>query len=137
MLVRVYYLSFHISLIKHWTFLAYKFCAPCFSFVSHFIKATILLHTHTHVSYCRSISTLDPIDNSYAIAGYDFENLINQVEDEGEDDCEVPGELARMLLQEERAIQPHEEPVESVKLGIEEDRKEVNIGENQIGRAHV
>ena len=48
---------------------------------------------------------------------------MNQAEDEGEDDSEVPGELARMLLQEERAIQPHEEPVESVNLGTEEDKK--------------
>ena len=81
--------------------------------------------THTHVSYCRSISTLDPIDNSSATASYDFKNMINQAEDEGEDDCEVPGKLARLLQQEERAIQPHEEPVESVNLGTEEDRKEV------------
>ena len=42
----------------------------------------------------------------------------------------MPGELARLLLQEERAIQPHEEPVESVNLGTEEDRKEVKIGVN-------
>ena len=42
----------------------------------------------------------------------------------------MPGELARLLLQEERAIQPHEEPVESVNLGTEEDKKEVKIGAN-------
>ena len=42
----------------------------------------------------------------------------------------MPGELARLLLQEERAIQPHEEPVESVNLGTETDKKEVKIGEN-------
>ena len=48
---------------------------------------------------------------------YDFENPINQAEDEGEEDCEVPGELARLLQQEERAIQPHEEPVETINLG--------------------
>ena len=41
----------------------------------------------------------------------DSENIIYQAEDEGEEDCEVPGELARMLQQEERTIQPHEEPV--------------------------
>ena len=45
----------------------------------------------------QSISTLDPIDNSSATAHYDFENSINQVEDEGEEDFEVPGELARLL----------------------------------------
>ena len=56
--------------------------------------------------------------------------MINQVEDKGEEDCEVPRELARLLQQEERAIQPHEEPVETINLGTEEDRKEVKIGAN-------
>ena len=42
----------------------------------------------------------------------------------------MSGELARLLLQEERAIQPHEEPVETINLGTETDRKEVNIGAN-------
>ena len=40
---------------------------------------------------------MDLTDNNFAIAGYDFENPINQDEDEGEEDCEVPGELARLL----------------------------------------
>ena len=80
----------------------------------HFIKTAICL-THTHIY--KSTSTLDPTDNDSATTSYDFESPINQAEDEGEDDCEVPGELARLLLQEERAIQPYEEPVESVNLG--------------------
>ena len=42
----------------------------------------------------------------------------------------MPRELARLLNKEERAIQPHEEPVEIVNLGTEEDRKEVKIGAN-------
>ena len=42
----------------------------------------------------------------------------------------MPRELARLLLREETAIQPHEEPVKSVNLGTEEDRKEVKIGAN-------
>ena len=86
--------------------------------------------THTHVSNCKSISTMDPIDNSSTIAVYDFENPINQAEYESEEDCEVPGEISRLLQQEERAIQPHEEPVETVNLGTEEDIKEVKIGAN-------
>ena len=49
--------------------------------------------------------------NDTAMAFYDSEDLIYQAEDEGEEDCEVPGELARLLQQEERAIQPHEEPM--------------------------
>ena len=67
--------------------------------------------TNTHISNCRFTSTLDPIDNSSAIASYDFENPIYQEEDEGEKDCEIPGELARLLVQEEKAIEPHGEPV--------------------------
>ena len=73
---------------------------------------------------------MDSIDNSSTIANYDFKNPINQAEDEGEVDCEVPGELDRQLQQEERAIQPHEDPVESVNLGTEEYMKEVKIGVN-------
>ena len=42
----------------------------------------------------------------------------------------MPGELARLLQQEERAIQPHEETIETINLGRAEDRKEVKIGEN-------
>ena len=64
--------------------------------------------THTHISNCRSTSTLDPIDNGFEIAHYDFENTIYQVEDESEEGCDIPGDLARLLLQEEKAIQPHE-----------------------------
>ena len=45
--------------------------------------------THTHIY--RYISTLDPTDNDSTTANYDFESPINQAEDEGEDDCEVPG----------------------------------------------
>ena len=60
----------------------------------------------------------------------DSENLIYQVEDKGEKDCEVPRELARLLQQEERTIQPHEEPVDTINLGTEEDKKEVKVGAN-------
>ena len=88
--------------------------------MSFFIIAKQLF-THTHIY--RSQSTLDLTGNDSATTSYDFENPINLAEDEGEDDCEVPGELARLLLQEERAIHPHEEPVESVNLGTEEDKK--------------
>ena len=35
------------------------------------------------------------------------------------EDCEVPGELARLLQQEERPIQPHEELLDTINLGIE------------------
>ena len=97
-----------------------------FSFCVIYCKTAIFTHTHLY----RFQSTLDLTGHSSATASYDFENPINLAEDEGEDDCEVPGELARLLLQEERAIQPHEEPVETINLGTETDRKEVKIGAN-------
>ena len=95
-----------------------------FPFFIIYCKTAIFTHTHPY----RFQSTLDLTGNDSATASYDFENPINLAEDEGEDDCEVPGELARLLLQEERAIQPHEEPVETINLGTEADRKEVKIG---------
>ena len=97
-------------------------------FISFFIYCKTAVFTHTH-SY-RFQSTLDLTDNDSATANYDFENPINLAEDEGEEDCEVPGELARLLLQEERAIKPHEEPVESVNLGTETDKREVRVDAN-------
>ncbi|KAI5413365.1 hypothetical protein KIW84_057821 [Lathyrus oleraceus] len=67
---------------------------------------------------------MDPVDNSSATVHYDFENPIYQAEDGSEEDCEVPGELAR-LLREEKTIQPHEESIEIVNLGTEINKKEV------------
>src|SRR3954471_10131335 len=51
---------------------------------------------------------------------------IYQTEDESEK--EVPRELARLLEQEEKTIQPHEEPIEVINLGNDEEKKEVKIG---------
>lgn len=87
----------------------------------------MFLHTPTSLK-CRSSSTLDPVDNSSTIANYNFENPIYQAEDGKDEDCEVPVEISRLLQQEEKAIQPHEEPIEVVNLGTEENRKEVKIG---------
>ena len=70
---------------------------------------------------------MDPIDNNSVIVNSDFENTIYQAEGEDGEDCEVPGELARLLEQEGRSIQLHEDPVEVVNLGTEEDKKEVKI----------
>ena len=58
------------------------------------------------------------------------EDLVNQAEYEVDEDCEVPGELARLLQQEERAILLHEELLETINLGTEEDGKEVKMGAN-------
>ena len=70
----------------------------------------------------------DLIDNNLVTPSYDFDNPIYHAEEEGEEDCELPEELARWLKQEEKVIQPHEEQVELVNLGTEEVRKEVKVG---------
>ena len=80
--------------------------------------------------HCGSTTILDLVDNNSAIATYEFENPIYRARDKVEEDFQVPGELAILLVQEEKAIQPHEEPVKVVNLGSETDRKEVKIGAN-------
>ena len=57
--------------------------------------------------------------NNSAMAFCNSKNLIYQAEDEGEEDYGVPGELARLVQRVERAIQPHEEPVDTINLGTE------------------
>ena len=81
------------------------------------------MHTHTFADPY-------PLWISLTIAIYDFENPIYQAEDEGEENCKIPEELARLLIQEDKAIQLHEEPVEVINLGTEADNKEVNISIN-------
>src|ERR1051325_6324517 len=71
---------------------------------------------------------MDPFDNNSAITLYDFDNPINQAEEEGEKDCEFLKEIARMLEQEEKVIQPHQEEIEKVNLGNADMISEVKIG---------
>ena len=105
-------------------------CAHCLYFSSNaFFKIAMYL-TCTHAYSCRSSSTLDLIANDSTIVDYDLECPINQAEDKGEGDYEIPGELARLLLQEEKAIQPHEESVKFINIGTETNKKEVKIGTN-------
>jgi hypothetical protein len=62
------------------------------------------------------------------MAQYDFDNPIYQAEEESEEDCELPKELARLFKQEERVIQPHQEELEIINLGTEDAKKEIKIG---------
>lgn len=45
-----------------------------------------------------------------------------------EGDEEIPDEIRWMLEREGKAIQPHQEEIEIVNLGTEEDKKEIKIG---------
>ncbi|XP_039682835.1 uncharacterized protein [Medicago truncatula] len=45
-----------------------------------------------------------------------------------EEDEEIPNEIKWMLEQERKTIQPHQEEIEIINLGTEEDKKEIKIG---------
>ena len=74
---------------------------------------------------CRCDHSPDLIDNNPVPPSYDFDNPIYLAEEEDEEDCELPGELARLLKQEEKVIQPLEERVEIVIPSTAEVRKEI------------
>ena len=60
----------------------------------------------------------------------DFKRQITYAEDseEEKDDWELSQELRRMIEQEDKGIKPHEEPIEVINLGTEEEVKEIKIG---------
>lgn len=64
------------------------------------------------------------------MADYNFESPIYQAEEDCDEGCELPKELARLLQQESKLIQPHQESLETVNLGTEDCKKEIRIGAN-------
>ena len=46
------------------------------------------------------------------MAHYDFDTPIYQAEEEAYEDCDLPEELARLLKQEEKVIQPNQDSIE-------------------------
>src|ERR1044072_1513596 len=66
------------------------------------------------------------IERNNSMLSPDFEFPVFDAKEEvGE---EIPDDISRLLKHEERIIQPNKEPLESINLGSEEDKKEVNIG---------
>jgi len=58
-----------------------------------------------------------------------LKSTINHVQEAMvEEDEEVPDEIKWMLEQERKAIQPHQEEIEIINLGTDEDKKEIKIG---------
>ncbi|XP_050897366.1 uncharacterized protein LOC127104210 [Lathyrus oleraceus] len=70
----------------------------------------------------------NPVESNDSLPSHNFDSPIYQVEEEGEKDCYIPDELARLLEHESKALQPHEEPVKTINLGTEEEKKEVKVG---------
>src|ERR1051325_1599431 len=66
------------------------------------------------------------IERNNSTFSLDFEFPVFDAEEEVKE--EIPDEISRLLKHEERIIQPHQEPLEAINLGSEEDKKEVNIG---------
>ena len=61
----------------------------------------------------------------------DFERVVYVGElnnEENMEDDDLPPDLLRLVEQDERQILPHQEIIEAVNLGIEEEKKEVKIG---------
>ena len=69
-------------------------------------------------------------NNSTNSLGLDFERAIYASEfsnDEGMEDDDLPSDLLRLVAQDEKQILPHQEVMEAINLGTEEERREVKI----------
>lgn len=81
---------------------------------------------NNHSKICRIINKL--VEFNDPTTSYNFEFPIYQAEEECEEDCDIPKEMERFLEHESKALQPHQEPLEMINLGIEEEKKEVKVG---------
>ena len=77
-----------------------------------------------HKALCRLI--VKPIENNDPMPYPRFDFPVFEAEEESVE--EIPDEISRLLEHEEKVIQPHEESIEIVNLGFEDDKKEVKIG---------
>jgi hypothetical protein len=74
---------------------------------------------------CR-LNINEPVEHGNPMLPPNFE--VHIYEAMVEEDEEIPDEIRWMLEQERKAIQPHQEEIEIVNLGTEEDMKEIKIG---------
>jgi hypothetical protein len=68
-----------------------------------------------------------PVEHSDRTFPPNFEFPVCEAEDEDENE-EIPYEITRLLEQERRTIQPHQEEIVLVNLGTEENKREIKIG---------
>lgn len=75
------------------------------SFILFFISFYKKIHSKNKLITCRAIdSTKSNITEVCCRSGFP----INQAEEDDEEDCEVPPELAKLLKHEEKVIQSHQ-----------------------------
>jgi len=67
-----------------------------------------------------------PVEHSDPIAPPTFEFPVFEAEDEEDDD--IPYEITRLLEQEEKTIQPHQEEIELINLGTKDNKREIKVG---------
>ena len=67
----------------------------------------------------------EPFEQRNPMISPNFESPVYEAEEEEE---EIPDEISRLLEQGRKTIQPHEEAIEVINLGTEEDKKEIKIG---------
>lgn len=94
-----------------------------FFFLLHFISTFLKKH---HLKTCRI--TNKPVKFGDPTTSYNFEFPIYQAEEDSEEDFDFPKEMTRLLKHESKALQPHQEPMETNNLGTEEEKKEVKVG---------
>ena len=87
-------------------------------------KKNFFLKNHPTIS-CR-LNHNKPVEHSDPIVPPTFEFPVFEAEDESEDD--IPDEITRLLEQEEKAIQPHQEEIELVNLGTDDNKREIKVG---------
>lgn len=73
-------------------------------------------------------SDSDSLDNNTVMAHSDFENTIYHADKDGEKDCDLPEELARLLEQELEFIQSYQDLLKVINLGSEDCKRGVKIG---------
>lgn len=68
----------------------------------------------------------EPVGHSNPAFSPNFEFPVFEAEDEEGDD--TPYEITRLLEQEKKAIQPHQEEIELINIGTEEKKREIKVG---------
>ena len=64
-----------------------------------------------------------PVEHSNSMLLQTVESPVFETEEEDSND--IPDEIARLLEQEEKTIRPHQEEIELINLGTEDNKREI------------